>query len=153
MISIATIQIACLCFGTWTVYLNRPIAVFYVDGQFLAKSQTALEIHNINSKEIFKFGDKTPVWIYIDLPEGKKEREKLLARQIYDGLIYTKIHRYQSYTDNLSKVFKEAIEPDSLEQNIIQNMTDDGLIYYYSARYGDGYIEIDKKTGAFINIH
>jgi CRISPR/Cas system CSM-associated protein Csm2 small subunit len=153
LIIIGFIQLSCLGFGTWTVYQQRPIAVMYSNGEFLAKSQALLDLFNIDRNKIYALDTKVPAWIYIELPEDKDEKSKTLASQLYKGPIYTHIQRYASYKENLQRVFKEAIDPSTLDDNIRKKITPNGKVYPYSARYGYGYIEIDKNTGDFINVY
>ena len=148
---IGLIQLSCLTFGTWTVYQERPVAVIYSEGTFYAKSQAALEIHNIDLNKVFALDTAVPAWIYVDIPEN--ERSKLVISQLQKGPLYTFTELYSPYKDNLNKVLKGAVDPDSLPEGIDKNMSENGQIFPYSARYGDGYIEIDQNTGEFIRIH
>lgn len=150
---IGLIQFCCLCFGTWTVYQERPIAVIYSNGEFLVKSQAALELYDINVDQVFKLDTKVPAWIYIDLPENEYEKRKILISQLHKGPIYTHTELYTSYKDNLNKVFNGALKPGILETKINTISGINGKVYPFSARYGAGYIEIDGVTGEFIKIH
>jgi len=51
---------------------------------------------------------------------------------------------YSSYKDNLDKILEEAIDSSKIDEGILHSMTDNGIIYPYTARYGSGYIEINK---------
>jgi len=150
---IGLIQFSCLSFGLWTVYKERPITVMYSNGEFLAKSQAAIELHGIDVNIILKLDKKIPAWIYIDLPIDKQEKSKVIAGQLFNGPIYTQTKRYASYKDNLNRIFDAAIDPAELQDDIKTNITNNGKIYPYSARYGSGYIEIDGNTGDFLKIH
>ena len=153
LVLIGLIQFFCLGFGLWTVYQERPIAIIYSNGEFLAKSQVLLDLYNIDSNKIFSLDTKVPAWIYIDLPENKKEKSKIIQSQLYRGPIYTYTELYSSYKENLDKILEEAIDSSEIDPDIIQSMTENGKIYPYTARYGSGYIEIDKNTGNFINVY
>jgi len=153
LVVIGFIQFFCLAFGTWTVYQERPIAIIYSNGEFLAKSQVIFDLYNIDRNKIFSLDTKIPAWIYIALPENKKDKSKILISQLTRGPIYIYSELYSSYKDNLKKIISEALDPSTLDDNIRQAMTDNGKIYPYSARFGNGYIEIDKNTGDFINVY
>lgn len=153
LIIIALIQLTCLTFGTWTVYQERPVAVIFSDGVFYAKSQAALQLHNIDLNKIYALDKKIPAWIYVDIPENEKERSKLLISQLNRGPLYTFAELYKSYKDNLNKILEYSIEPSEFPDEINGNISGMGKIFPYTARYGDGYIEIDQNTGEFIRIH
>ncbi|MCG8378724.1 MAG: hypothetical protein MI865_04515 [Proteobacteria bacterium] len=150
---IAFIQFSCLTFGTWTVYQERPVAVIYADGKYYAKSQVAMEIHGVKMDQIKKFSTSIPAWIYINLPDNQTEREKILNNQIFEGLIYAQVYRFQPYKKNLDKIRKEAMDITTVDDDIKASLSDNGIIYPYTARYGSGLIEIDSTTGSFVKIH
>tara|TARA_R110000782_G_scaffold196430_6_gene285779 strand:+ start:2425 stop:3120 length:696 start_codon:yes stop_codon:yes gene_type:complete len=150
---IGLIQFSCLYFGVWTVYQERPIAVIYANGVFLAKSQAALEMYNIKPAQIYELDTKVPAWIYINLPENEDEKSKVLISQLHKGPLYTHTELYAPYKENLDKVFNGAIDPDKLGAEIEPVNEDNRKLYPYSARYGTGYIEIDGTTGEFLKIH
>lgn len=150
---IGLIQLFCLAFGTWTVYQERPVAVIYSNGTFVAKSQVALELYNIDVKKIYELDTKKPTWVYVDIPKDEEQQSKLIISQLIRGPFYTFSERYLPYKDNVKKIIDDSIEISELNDDIKNNLSKNGMIFPYSARYGDGHIEIDKSTGEFIKIH
>jgi hypothetical protein len=153
LILIGLIQLSCLAYGTWTVYQQRSIAVVYANGEFLAKSIIAFENYNVDMEKVYAVDDEVPVWIYIDLPVDEEERSKVLIAQLHNPPFYIQTQRYASYKENLDIILNEALDPETLDDEIKNNISANGKIYPYLARYGEGYIEIDKNTGEYIKLH
>ncbi len=150
---IALIQFACLAAGTWLVYQERPLAVIYANGSFYTMSENSYEFHDHNSAEALKLDDQVPAWIFVELPEDKKERSQLLMDQLRDGPIHSRIDLYQPYEDNITTVLEGGIDPDHLAETTRNELSENGSMYFFKARYSSSYIEIDKDSGEFIALH
>lgn len=150
---IGIIQFACLAAGTWIVYKERPVAIMYFDGQYQPKSYEFFRLFEIDPDEALRHDDRIPAWIYIELPEDPEERLKVLMSQFNKGPVYAQVERYRPYRENLDKIMDNAIDPEKLDPAIAREISPSGKVFHYTARYGNGYIEIDKNTGDYINIH
>jgi len=150
---IGLIQFCCLYAGSWIVYQERPVAIIYVDEVFQTMSKDSFDFHGINLNEVFKLDNKIPAWIYVELPHDESERKDILANQLNDGLIHARADLYRSYKENLEIILQENIDLTLVNEDIIKALSDSGVLYYYKARYGIGYIEINKDTGDYIAIH
>lgn len=153
LVMIAIIQLVCLCAGTWIVYQEKPAAIIFMDGQFYAKSKEVMENYGISVNELLIYDDRIPAWIYVDIPDDKKKRSELLLSVLEKGPLYARQELFRSMKENLGRIVKQAIPRGELTQEIREGLTKNGLVYQYNARYGYGYIEIDKNTGKYINIH
>lgn len=153
LILIAIIQLICLCAGTWIVYQEKPAAIIFMDGQFYAKSKEVMENYGVPVRELKKYDDRIPAWIYVDIPDDREKRSELLLSVLEKGPLYVRQELYRSMEDNMSRVIKQAIPREKLTQEIRNALSENGLVYQYNARYGYGYVEIDKNTGEYIKIH
>jgi len=150
---IGLIQFCCLFAGSWIVYQERPVAIIYVDEVFQTMSKDSFDFHEININEVLKLDNKIPAWVYVELPQDESERKKILTNQLNDGLIHARADLYRPYKENLQIILQENIDLTLVDEDIIKTLSDSGVLYYYKARYGIGYIEINKDTGDYIAIH
>ncbi len=150
---IALVQATCLAIGTWIVYMERPMVVFYQDGTYHAESANFFNEYNVKPEQVFSVDDHKPAWIYIDLPGDEKEKMSLLLTEFKDGPLYSRPKLYKPYRQNLDKVMKQALKPEDYEKKIKINGPLTGKIFRYVARYGDGYVEINPNTGEIINVY
>ncbi len=150
---IGLIQFCCLFAGSWVVYQERPVAIIYVNGVFQTMSKDSFDFHEININEVFKLDNKIPAWVYVELPQDKSERKEILKNQLNDGLIHARADLYRPYKENLQIILQENIDLTLVDEDIIKTLSDSGILFNYKARYGIGYIEINKDTGDYIAIH
>ncbi len=153
LLLIALVQFSCLFAGSWIVYHERPVAIIYVDGVYQTMSKDSLDFHEIDIDEVKKLDDKVPAWVYVELPHDANERKEIMKNQIHDGLIHARTDLYRSYKDNLDSIIQEHIDLATVGKDVIDKMSPEGILFYYKARYGIGFIEINKDTGDYIAIH
>ena len=48
---------------------------------------------------------------------------------------------------------QEALDPSRVDKSIADKLSKDGALFKYIARYKEGYIEINKQTGEYMNMY
>lgn len=150
---IGLVQFFCLAGGTWIVYEERPVTVFYMDGTYHAVSKEFFDTNKIDPEKALSLDDHIPAKVYIKLPEDKEKRMKLLIAQIITGPLYAQPDRYLPYKENLDRIMQDAMDPATVDKSIADKLSKDGALFKYISRYSDGYIEINRNTGEYINIY
>ena len=130
------------------------MGIIFVDGEFRTMSRQSFDFHGINVKDVLALDDRVPAWIFVDKESDKKPGKKLsLGEKLNQTPLHARVDLYRPYKQNLDKVLSRGIEPDELQQDLLDNISQNGKIFPYTARYGDGYIEIDTTNGEYIRIH
>lgn len=150
---IGLVQIICLAIGCWLVYQERPLAIIYANGNFYTMSENSYNFYDYDSQGAIKYDDKIPAWIFVELPEDKQQRSQMLIKQLQEGPIHSRIDLYRNYKDNLDEILTSNIDPQRLDENTQNSLSENGKVYLFNARYSHSYIEIDDTTGEFIALH
>lgn len=150
---IALVQFSCLFAGSWIVYQERPVAIIYVDGVYQTMSKDSFDFHEIDIDEVSRLDNKIPAWIYVDLPLDVNKRKEMLENQLQDGLIHARADLYRPYKESLDVIVKEHVDLANVDEAIRKKLSPQGILFHYRARYGEGFIEINKDTGDYIAIH
>jgi hypothetical protein len=94
MISLA--QAAALTWGIWVTYTERPVAMVYTLQYFTPVSAKLLTKVGVSQKHLTTYGEKTPVTVYVDLPQAPEEHQKYLAQAVSSGTpmyLFTELYR------------------------------------------------------------
>ena len=75
-------QAAALTWGTWVTYSERPVALVYTLNYFTPVSEKLLSRMEFSLDKLAAYGDKTPVPVYVDLPQDQDQQQKYLAQAI-----------------------------------------------------------------------
>ncbi len=154
---IGVLQIACLTYGMWLVYQQRPLTVIYADERFYTMSEGTFEINEIEIADIPLINDgKKPVWIFVDLPEEKTAHWKIrMEQQLKQGLVHTRTAQYLPYAENAERVAKLGFTAKKVEEQTRYRPTksEDSVRYYpLSARYSAGLLGIDTRDGSVVEL-
>ena len=153
LVFIAIVQAVCLVAGTRIVYQERPLGIIFVDGEFKTMSKQSFDFHDINVKDVLALDNRVPAWIYVDTEQQQTGKKLSLGEMLNQTPVHARIDLYRKYSDNLEKIMQQAVKPDKLDENIRDNISKNGKIFPYTARYGYGFIEIDSTNGEYISIH
>lgn len=116
LVSIATVQVIALVWGTWTVYNERTVAIAFSNNQFFSASHGALTDANAALREdgkeprdIHALSDVHPKIVYVT-PLGKDEAGQFLA-DIFNGLpdLQLRSDRYTKIGPHWDTVSKHAV--------------------------------------------
>ena len=152
LLLIALVQLICLAGGTWLVYKERPIAIIYANSAFHTMSANSFEFHDLDSKSALTMDNKIPAWVYVELPQEKTARSKILMSQIQDGPVHVRTKLYRPFYENLQYVLKESLDLSGLDEETRAAVTNNGQLYFFNARYSHAYIELDSNNGKFIQL-
>ena len=131
---IALAQAVALSWGMWVTYTERPVAVVYTLKYFTPVSAKLLGKVGVSPESLITYGDKTPVPIYVDLPQAPEEHQKFLARAVSSGtplFLFTELYK--------------KFDTQSLQ--ILKHQSDQ--LYRYLEADSDG----KKSLDAFFQIH
>ena len=90
---IGFIQAGALAWGIWVVHHERPVAAVFTENRFSTVVSYQLS-DAVTEKELKSYGDRTPVWIYSDLPEDINELQQLRIRALQSGKSLARFHEY-----------------------------------------------------------
>lgn len=106
LISLA--QVMALTWGVWTTYTERPVAVVYTLKYFTPVSAKILTTVGVSRDELKHYGDKTPVPIYVDLPQELDAQQKYLAQAVSSGTpLYLFTDLYRAFNNESLQILKQ----------------------------------------------
>ena len=82
LVTIGILQTAALVWGTWSAYAARPVALVYTVNYFTTVSSQQLLDTGFALPKLKSFGNKSPVYIYVDLPQDPQKQLPLLAKSV-----------------------------------------------------------------------
>lgn len=104
---IALVQTLALGWGVLTTYNERPAAIIYTLDFFTPVPAYQLEEQGVTSKELKKYGDGSPTFIYSDIPKDKISQA--IFKSIKKGKpLYLLSEYYKPLTTELSSEFKNS---------------------------------------------
>lgn len=74
---IGLFQFVCLLAGTYIVYIERPIAVVFVDSVFTSMSAGSYTDSGVEVPDFSKFPGKSPKWVTVELPSDPLEQSNV----------------------------------------------------------------------------
>ncbi len=153
---IGLLQIACLTYGSWLVFEQRPLAVIYADERFYTMSEGTFAMNEMDIADIPMINNgKKPVWIFVDLPEEKKARSKMRISQLKEGLVHTRTAAYLPYKENVRRVAKLGFSAQEVteQSRFMPESSDDAVRYYpLASRYSAGLLGIDTRDGRVVEL-
>jgi len=153
LICIGVVQLACLVAGTYIVYQERPIVVLFSHDTFYSMAKSTFARYHVNYRQIEGLSLLKPTWLYVDMPTDPKERRQLLARQLQEGLLYTKTERYRPFRDHLADVLAHGKRWDELPAFDTDLANHDQVKYFdLISRYGRTYVGLDVKSGKPVSV-
>ncbi|MGD8783882.1 MAG: hypothetical protein PVG75_05570 [Thioalkalispiraceae bacterium] len=103
---IGLVQASALAWGIWVVHYERPIAAVYAEGAFTTVTANDMKSRGLDKKELKKFGERTPVWIYSDLPESTDEMQQIRIRAAQSG---RSVHLFTEYYVPIDKGIRNKL--------------------------------------------
>lgn len=112
---IALIQAVCLVAGVWVVYVERPIAMVFSDGNFT--SMSADDWHQVERPvpDLSAFSDQPPAWVSVVLPEDPTEQGLIRGAALKASIpLRTMAEFYQPFSVDHVDVSTDGIELEAL---------------------------------------
>ena len=108
-------QAIALSWGIWITYTERPVALVYTLKYFTPVSAKVLSTVGVSQVELKSYGDKTPVPIYVDLPQELEAQQKYLAQAVSSGTpLYLFTDLYRKFDKENRQILKQ--QSDQLYQ-------------------------------------
>ena len=105
---IGLLQAIALTWGTWVTYTERPVAVIYTLQYFTPVSAKVLTQVGVPLQSLTTYGGKSPVPIYVDLPQDRDEQQKYLAQAVSSGTpLYLFTELYQKFDTESLRILKQ----------------------------------------------
>jgi hypothetical protein len=105
---IALAQAVALSWGIWVTYTERPVAVVYTLQYFTPVSAKLLAKVGVSQQNLSSYGEKTPVPIYVDLPQAPEAHQKYLAQAVSSGTpLYLFTELYQKFDTESLQILKQ----------------------------------------------
>ena len=132
---IGVIQAAALGWGIWVVHYERPIAAVYAEGSFSTVTANDMDARGMTSDKLKAFGERTPVWIYSNLPEDFAELQKLRIESLKTG---KRLHLLPEYYVAIDETIRNKLSENSFNMEAwLKDKPDDKKIYdKFVQRYG-----------------
>lgn len=162
---IGLIQAGALAWGIWVVHYERPIAAVFVEGAFYTVKAIDLEVRGMTEKKIKAFGERTPVWVYSDLPDSTDDMLKIRIQSLRSGKALKTFTEYYKPFDadikqkliakgfNLAKWVEDKPEDKKkYEQFVKKHKSEmDRIVFYpWRAIYKWKFIALNKKDLSYI---
>ena len=156
---IGVFQSVCLLAGIYLVYMERPLTMIYVDGQFFSMSAEAYTDFGLDVPDTSSYPGPHPKWLTIEMPEDLNTqvqiRKQALQRQ---QPLRTFAERYVPFAPadvNLDEAFpmNELQDRDQETEQIPLWLADNGgaledyAFYPFGARYEYIFVGIDRRDG------
>ena len=101
-------QAAALTWGIWVTYTERPVTMVYTLKYFTPVSAKLLSKTGILPENLTTYGEKTPVPIYVDLPQDPEEHQKFLAQAVSSGTpLYLFTELYEKFDTESLQILKQ----------------------------------------------
>lgn len=153
---IGLLQTACIIGGMFVVADNRPIVITYTQGSFQTFGRHRFEDHAINLNSHPLLQGRKPVWLYIDLPEDRRERLALTVQSARRGGVELNTELYRPYTQALPQLPHQGLGLDEARDagwqipETLNNTTT--RIYDLQTRYDSYKVAVDTTTGKLLQI-
>lgn len=159
-------QLAALGWGIWAVHFERPIAAVYAEGAYHSVTANDLKNQGLFGDKLKRFGDRTPVWIFSNLPEGPDQMQEVrkqalqLGRPLhwftdyYSPVNKLAIERINKYPFNMDAWLKDKPKELSAYKKFLAGHKDlQGKLIFipWHARYGRSFIAIRTDTLEYID--
>lgn len=104
-------QAMALTWGIWATYTERPVAVVYTLKYFTPVSAKVLNKVGMPQEALATYGDKTPVPVYVDLPQDRDAQQKYLAQAVSSGTpLYLFTESYEKFNSESLQILKQQSE-------------------------------------------
>lgn len=162
---IGMVQAAALSWGIWVVHYERPIAAVYSESAFSTVTANDMKSRGMTMEKLKAFGERTPVWIYSELPESTDDMQVIRRRAMQSGrAVYLFIEYYIPIDSKVkeqlaAKSFDIAswVKDKPVEKKIYDNFVKrhesemDNIIFYpWHARYDRSIIALNKNNLDYI---
>jgi hypothetical protein len=159
-------QAIALTWGIWVTYTERPVAIVYTLKYFTPVSAKLLNKVGIPQENMATYGEKTPLPVYVDLPQDPEEQQKYLAQAVSSGTpLYLFTGLYRKFDSESLQILKQQseqlynyLDSDLKGKQLLHNFfqTHPELYNHYlfiplSSRYRDLVIVIDPADMSFID--
>lgn len=102
---IAVMQIICLCYGIWTLYQYRPIALVFYQGSFYSMDISKYSGQPDALDRIKEIAGKVPGYAIVELPSGFDEIRALRRSATAKGeTLFAQIDLYRPLHNQLDKI-------------------------------------------------
>lgn len=110
---IIAVQSLAFVWGGWTVYSQRTALVVFVDDAFHSLSWTQAELAGLKEEQISAFSTSKPPMAFLDLPEEREERRKLILEyEFKKGIPMIRLgERYQPLDEERRRVVVSRAMP------------------------------------------
>ncbi len=160
---IVTAQIACLFWGVYQTYQERPLVIALAEDTFHTMSASALDFHEIPLEAIDKLPGDYPKRVYVtkEQTDGLTAEEKL-RHHFQNGPLYVQHKSYHPLSSGSEYIKKYGVSSrykvaalkkqavvateDSNDNNITS-----GLFFLFEGKFKQGTVEVDPKTGEFLS--
>jgi len=96
---IALLQLSALAWGIWMLHHERPAAAVFVDNYFAPVSYFDIKPYGMTEQKLQAFGDKSPYWIFSDLPKESDKLQKTRLQALRTGLPMSRLVDYYKPMD------------------------------------------------------
>lgn len=162
---IGIVQALALGWGCWVVHYERPIAAVFAEDFFVTIKATEMENRGIKDEQLKKFGKRTPVWIYSDVPAEEEQLSKIRLDALRLGKSVHAFTEYYRAIDS-SSIAKIVAKSFDLEKHVEKKPADkkkylqfvkkhqgisDKLIFIpWHARYDFNFIALRSDTLEYV---
>ena len=108
---VAIMQITALCWGIYTVYQQRPVAVAFLDYSFYTVPAQELVNQGIDLQQLKKFGSRLPVYVYVNRPDTPEALIQFKQATIDKNL--PSIHNpdyYEPVNEHLDEIYRHNLD-------------------------------------------
>lgn len=106
---IAFMQIICLCYGIWTLYQYRPIALVFYQGSFYSMDISKYSGQPDALRRIKEIAGKVPGHVIVELPSGFDEIRALRRSATAKGeTLFAQVELYRPLDNQLDKITLHA---------------------------------------------
>lgn len=163
LILIFSAQIACLCWGVYQTYQERPLLLVLVEDTFRTMSASALDFHDIPQEAITDLPGNYPKRVYVTQQDSEHlTATEKLQHYLQDGPLYAQYKNYHPLSGGSEYIEKhgtstrfKGLEPSEQKVTTPENKNGDettaGLFFLFEGKFKQGIVEVDPKTGKFLS--
>jgi len=115
---IACIQIAAFIWGTWTVYIQRPVQIAFWEDRFFSVPAASLAPQGKTAADLKQFGDTLPVYVYVDREISEERSDEIFKAMDDTGGLppFEIVQLQQPYRERMQDIAEHSIDIETVRE-------------------------------------
>ncbi len=131
-------QAIALAWGVWVTYIERPVAMMYTLNYFTPVTEKLLTNMKFPINKLEKYGNKSPVPVYVNLPQPTEQQQEHFKRAMSSGIpLFLFTDLYEKFDSESLKILKQ--QSDKLYNHLKADEKGKQLLDIFSQDYPENH--------------